>query len=327
MTLTKKQAFVTGGNGKIGRHLVSLLLAEQYDVKVLTRSQNTPWHKISSVKVIKGDLLDKDILMREILKDSYVFHLAVHQDISDSNRENFFKTNVLGTEVLLETCLKKKIKKLVCVSSIIIFKNTGKIERNEKWFLRDFKNLDHYATTKLEALISTRKYYKNNQDTLPLVTVFPSMVVDVDDFNASAPITAPFLHRFLWGKVGGGVPGGIINLIGEGRRILNYVLIKDFVKGLLLAAEKGSSGEEYILGGANITAKNYLKLLVSRRKKKVFPFRIPIFPFKVIFLFNNIFKLPPIITIITHSLSRDCFFSSKKAIDELGYNPIGETIV
>ena len=124
--------------------------------------------------------------------------------------------------------------------------------------------------------------------------------------------------------MGGGVPGGIINLIGKGRRIFNYVLIEDLVKGLLLAAEKGSSGEEYILGGANITAKNYLKILVSKRKKKAFPFRIPIFPFKIICLFNNIFKLPPIIAIIAHSLSKDCFFSSKKAIGELGYNPKGK---
>ena len=322
-----KTAFVTGGTGKIGRHLVTLLLKEQFNVKVLTRSSNTHWGKGSGVKVIKGDLLDKDILMREILKDSYVFHLAVHQDVSDSNRENFFRTNVLGTELLLKACVEKKISNLVCVSSIVIFKDTEKIERDEKWFIRNFKNHDHYSTTKLEALIKTRKFYSNNKDVLPLVTVFPSMVVDLGDFNSSTPTTAPFLQRFLWKKVGGGVPGGIINLIGKGSRIINYVLIEDLVKGLLLAAEKGRSGEEYILGGTNITAKNYLKLLVSIRKKKVFPFRIPIFPFKIIFLFNNVFKLPPIITIITHSLSRDCFFSSKKAIDELGYNPIGETIV
>ena len=80
--------------------------------------------------------------------------------------------------------------------------------------------------------------------------------------------TAPFLQRFLWEKVGGGVPGGIINLIGKGSRILNCVLMEDLVKGLLLAAEKGSSGEEYILGGANITAKNYLKLLLVKKEKK-----------------------------------------------------------
>jgi len=319
----KKIAFVTGGTGKIGRHLVSLLVTKQFDVKVLTRSKITPWRPGSGVQVIKGDILDKDILMREILKDSYVFHLAVHQNISDSNRENFFRTNVLGTEVLLKACLDKKIRRLVCVSSIVIFKNTNKIERNEKWFLRDLKNNDYYVTTKLESLISTRKFYNNNKNTLPLVTVFPSMVIDIDDFNASAPSTAPFLQRFLWEKVGGGVPGGIMNLIGEGRRILNYVLMEDLVKGLLLAAEKGSSGEEYILGGENITAKNYLKLLVSKNRRKVFPFRIPVFPFKFIFLFNNIFKLPIIIAIIANSLSRDCFFSSKKAMSELDYNPKG----
>ena len=107
-----KTAFVTGGTGKIGRHLVTLLLKEQFNVKVLTRSSNTPWGVGSGVQVIKGDLLDKDILMREILKDSYVFHLAAHQDVSDSNRENFFRTNVLGTEVLLKACLEKKNKDL-----------------------------------------------------------------------------------------------------------------------------------------------------------------------------------------------------------------------
>ena len=321
MTLIRKKAFITGGNGKIGRHLVNYLLRKGFDIIILTRKSNTPWQNNNKVRVIKGDLLDKATLVREIPENSYVFHLAAYQDINDPNRENFFKSNVLGTEILLESCLSKKIRKVIYVSTIIVYEDTRNNQRDEKWNLRDIKTSDHYAATKLEGLAKVRSFQSNKKDAFPLVTVFPSMVIDVNDFHSSTPTTASFLQRFLWEKIGGGVPGGIINLIGRGERILNYVVMDDLVEGLLLAANHGRNGEEYILGGENITARNYLKILTNKRRKKVFPFRIPIFPFKIVFLFKRILKLPPVIGIIAQNISRNYFFSSEKAKNELGYNP------
>ena len=93
------------------------------------------------------------------------------------------------------------------------------------------------------------------------------------------------------------------------------------VQGLLLAAYNGNSGEEYILGGENITAQGYLKALTDRTKKKVLPLRVPVFPFRVIYLFRNILKLPPVISIIVQNITKDYFLSSKKAKKKLGYNP------
>ena len=53
------------------------------------------------------------------------------------------------------------------------------------------------------------------------------MVIDVNDFHASTPSSASLLQHFLWEKIGGGVPGGMMTLIGQGERILNYVIMDD----------------------------------------------------------------------------------------------------
>jgi len=322
MVLNKvNRAFVTGGSGKIGKHLVSLLLRENFDIKILSRNDLTSWQNQNRVKVVKADLLDKNILTKELSEDDYVFHLAVHQGVDRFDWETFFKVNVLGTEVLLESCLKKKVKKVICVSSIVVFESTGQNEQDEKMHLIDAKRSDHYAASKVEALKRTRNFVAKTKGLLPIITVFPSMVIDLNDFNSSRPTNKSFLQSFFWDKIGGGIPGGVINRIGRGNRILNYVIIEDLVQGLLLAAYNGNSGEEYILGGENITAQGYLKALTDRTKKKVLPLRVPVFPFRVIYLFRNILKLPPVISIIVQNITKDYFLSSKKAKKKLGYNP------
>lgn len=316
-----KRAFITGGTGQIGRHLVSLLVDNGFQVKVLVRDDEVPWKANENISAIRGDILDKGILAEGVRGCDYVFHLAVYHNHTELDRRVFYSTNVLGTENLLNACLNANIKKVVNVSSIVVFQSTGKVERNEKWDLRQDAGTNFYALTKMESLVKTRKLFAETKGKPPLVTVFPSVVIDLKDFHSSAPNRALSIQKFIWENIGGGIPGGVINLIGKGDRIINYVVMEDLVKGMLLAALQGKDGEEYILGGENVAVRDYLKASTKRVGKSVFPFRIPAFPFKALSLFDRFLSLPPIVNLIAQSISYDMFFSSVKAEMELGYKP------
>ena len=319
----KKIVFVSGGTGKIGQYLVKLLSKNNFSVRVLTRKKFDPWEGDDNITLVEGDLLEEQSIKKGIKDCHYIFHLAVYQNTNDIDREKFHQVNVKATENILLAGLNEGVEKIINVSSVVVFKNTGKTERDESWKLCKKTDLDHYASTKLESLYKTRNLIASYPSPPPVVTVFPTAVIDQSHTKTNDSSNLSSIQRFVWEKVGGGVPGGVINLIGQGDRIFNYVSMSDLVDGLLLAAKYGKSGEEYILGGENITASNYLKALMKKRKGTVFPFRIPVFPFKIVLLFKSIFKLPPIISIIARNILGDCFFSSEKAKNKLGYNPKG----
>ena len=315
----KETVFVSGGTGKIGQYLVRLLSANNFTVRVLTRGDLNPWQGDSNVTLLKGDFLEKDSIERGIENCSYIFHLATYQNTNDKNRKNFYNINVHATENLMVAGLKAGVKKIVNVSSIMVFESTGKVQRNESWDLRKNLNFDHYASTKLESLRRTRKLISEYSEAPPIVTVFPTAVIDMNDLKSSASGDLPALQRFIWKKVGGGVPGGVLNLIGRGDRILNFASIDDVANGILLAALNGSNGAEYILGGENISAHEYLKAMTRKAGRRLFPVRIPVFLFKLLNWIGKPFNLPPIIGLVANGIAGDAFFSSNNAKSQINY--------
>lgn len=317
MALEQKTAFVTGGTGKIGLVLVDRLVHSGFFVKVLTRRQDNPWTNVNNVKIIRGNIMDKGIIKEAIQGCDYIFHLAVYQNISDSKKDLFEKINVEGTKTILDCVVNFGVKKIVYVSTAAVFKPTGKIERNEEWLQRNSCSHEYYLQTKIEALKLVREMKKN----LPIVVVYPTAVIDFKDFSSSAPVQSVSLQRFLWEKIGGGIPGGFMNLIGAGNRVFNYVAVEDLVEGIILAAMFGRIGEEYILGGYNVTSRNYLCATSRRLNKHPFPFRIPVLLFKIIALAGWLIPLPTMIRLIAKEPPGDLCLSSEKAKKDLKYNP------
>lgn len=315
MVMSQKTVFVTGGTGKIGRYLVPRLCALGFFVKVLTRHADNPWPKTNNIQIIKGDLCDEQVVKNAIHGCNYVFHLAVYQNANDRNIDLFRRVNIEGTKAILNSSLHANIKKLVYVSTAMVYEATGKIAQGENWIQKKSCSVDNYIQTKLEALL----YVREMQKQLPIVIVYPTAVIDLKDFPASAPVHQGRLQRFIWERVGGGIPGGIVNLIGSKERVFNYVVVEDLVEGIILAATKSPPGEEYLLGGKNINVGNYLYSAACRMNKKVFPVRFPLFIFKLIALLVPFIFLPPIIKLIAQSGGLSMCFSSEKAEKNLGY--------
>ncbi|MHA1777048.1 MAG: hypothetical protein DRO88_14395 [Promethearchaeia archaeon] len=132
--------FVTGATGLVGGNLVQYLLEQKHihlssheDLICLVR---TPAKAIDlqslGVKIIQGDLSDKEILSRIFQEYTveFVFHLAACVSVHSSFDE-MYRTNVLGTKNLLEAFCDSSAKTFIHTSSIIVYDHKNLRKRNK----------------------------------------------------------------------------------------------------------------------------------------------------------------------------------------------------
>jgi dihydroflavonol-4-reductase len=297
-----EKVFVTGGSGTIGKKVVEILVKEGYRVKILSRKK---YKNKKNIKYILGDLANKDLLKEELKDCNYLIHLAACIGGDKSDKE-FFETNVLGTKNILES-VSKCIKKIVCVSTASIFADCGNRIRTENW-KKNVNSKNPYISSKLEAYNLSKNYKKD----LPIVTVFPSAVIDIHKkINPAKGIIG-----LLW-SLGGKIPGGLVSKIGNSKRITNYVLVEDVAKGIVLAMQKGTKGQDYLLTGENLKIKDFIKKMEKTYHQKSLPLRMPIFIIKLLAIIP--IKWPSLVYDIAKNGMPNVWFSNKKATQELGY--------
>jgi len=122
-----RPTFVTGGTGLVGNWLVQRLLEAGADVVCLVRdwvpqSELVRSRLIDQVKVVRGDVRDRDTLERVLgeYEVDTVIHLAAQTIVTIANRNpiSTFEPNIAGTWNLLEACRRsQKVKQIVVASS------------------------------------------------------------------------------------------------------------------------------------------------------------------------------------------------------------------
>ena len=118
-----KSILITGGSGSLGKALVRRLL-DNTDVRriaIFSRDELKQFHMRSEfdddsrLRWFIGDIRDKDRLVRAMHGVDYVVHAAALKqvDTGEYNPMEFIKTNVLGTENVMNCSIENKVKKLV----------------------------------------------------------------------------------------------------------------------------------------------------------------------------------------------------------------------
>lgn len=228
------RVFVTGSGGKVGKKLVVELTARGFEaVRLKTDINNIEGYK------------------QDLEKCEYVIHLAAYQNIKDKNIDEFERVNVLGTKTILEASIHAKVKKFIYISTVMVFEETGNLTRDEKWKKKK-KGNNFYEETKIRALKIVKKY-KNK---LPIVVVYPTVVVDKEDFN-----------KFNF-------PGWLMCRLGSPKRIINFINNKVLARALANIIEKKSK-DDYILAGKNTEVGAYLKEVYKFKKRFFIPWFIP----------------------------------------------------
>lgn len=114
------KVLVTGGTGFIGKYLVSVLVKKGHQVKVIARNpKKARLVEKMGVKVVIGDLGDREFLGKELAGIEIVYHLAaIPGQIWGIPWKEYKKVNVEYTKNLLRASLKNKVKKFIFCSSI-----------------------------------------------------------------------------------------------------------------------------------------------------------------------------------------------------------------
>lgn len=125
-TFRGKTILVTGGTGSIGREIVQQVLAcEPAAVRILSRNENNQfamWQQLQhhpNVRFLLGDIRDKERLVRAVEGVQVVFHAAAlkHVPLCEYNPFEAVKTNVLGTQHLIEAALDHDVERLIAINT------------------------------------------------------------------------------------------------------------------------------------------------------------------------------------------------------------------
>jgi dihydroflavonol-4-reductase len=309
------KALVTGGTGFVGSHIVRELIKQGHIVRVLHRrsSKLTALDGLNYESVI-GDLDDVDALRKACAACQWVFHVAAVADYWRADQSHMFEVNVEGTRRVLQAARDSGVERVVFTSSAaaVGLRADGQLA-DETLAFNLPKDLFPYGYTKVLAEEVVARAVAEGQD---IVIVNPVVVMGPGDLNM---ISGTFVAQIK--KLGWLVPvtsGGIA-----------VVDVRDVARWHILAAEKGRTGERYILGTANYPLKEWYAMIAevvgSRRPFIPTPdFVAPIVAVAIKIL-RRIGINTPIDSGQARMGTRNVYYDSSKARAELGEPQIDMT--
>jgi nucleoside-diphosphate-sugar epimerase len=249
------RAFVTGGTGFIGARMVAKLRERRHVVAALVRNPDKATElQRDGVQLIEGDLTDVDAIRRGVEGSDAVFHgAAIYKvGIPKSQHEEMFETNVRGTERVLDAAIQAGVPKIVYVSTINVFGNTGGKVVDEHYERPRNGFLSYYDRTKYDAhQVALDRIDRG----APIVIVQPGGVYGPNDHSE----VGNMIDQFRSGKL----PAVPFPDTG-----LNMVHVDDVAEGCILAYEQGEPGESYVLGGEITTMRGILEKVAQIDGKK-----------------------------------------------------------
>jgi len=123
---------VFGGSGFLGRYLVDALLREKHEVIVYDLKNAQFNHP--KCRVIMGDITDAAAITDAIKNVDVVYNLAAISDIDDCIQHpvEAVRLNVLGNTIILNACVKQKVKRFILASTLYVYSSSGGIYRSTK---------------------------------------------------------------------------------------------------------------------------------------------------------------------------------------------------
>lgn len=248
---------VTGTNGFLASNLVMQLLDEGYEVNGLIRrvgKLHIPGHQRFNLFI--GDINDSASLERAMNGCTYVIHAAALTDQRIPDYETYHRINTEGTLQVIEAAVKCNIKRLVYVSTANTIGHGFLTPAQETMAMSAPFNRSHYALSKQAA----ESYAIAVQECIETVVVNPTFMLGKYDNKSSAyNIVSMGLKRVIFCA-----PGG-----------KNFVHVKDVARGIIAAMEKGTSGENYLLAGENLSYTEFFTRMNSITRLKPLVVTLP----------------------------------------------------
>lgn len=309
------KVFLTGGTGFIGGELARQLRARGDDVACLVRSPGKAGELESlGCQLVPGDLTDAAAIRSGLEGCDAAIHAAAVYEVGipAGQRPAMREANVGGTERVLSVALEAKTPKVVYVSTVAAFGNTGGETVTESFEHPGDSFTSYYEQTKWEAHRAAKRLIGAG---LPCTIVQPGGVYGPGDSSA----TGQLLDQFLAGRM---------PLLPFPELGICLAHVEDTASGVLLALDRGATGQPYILAGPATTVRETIGIvaeLTSRKAPKramptaLMKAMIPIGP-----LVGKLMGQPPNLRELISSADGVTYWaSSEKAAQELGFSPRG----
>lgn len=252
---------ITGSTGFLGNQVARLAAEGGERLRLLVRRDSDLGpinHLDAEVRV--SDLLDASSLRDAVEGCQTVFHIAAEYALWVREPARLYATNVTGTRNLLEAAKQAGAERVVytsTVGTIAPLPDGRPVTEETPSMLAQMSG--HYKRSKFLAELEARRYASNG---LPVVIVNPTAPVGDGDFKPTP--TGKIIQDFLAGRMPAYVDTG-----------LNLVDVRDVARGHWLAAERGRSGERYLLGSENLTLLQILARLAAISGRAAPRIRLP----------------------------------------------------
>lgn len=239
---------VTGGAGFIGSNFIRYWFKKYPKDKIVNLDKLTyaghlnttkDFSSKANYKFIKGDICDPKAVAKAILGADIVVHFAAetHVDRSIVGPAEFIKTNVLGTQVLLDTALKNKIKRFHHVSTDEVF-GALPLGTKEKFDEKTSYNpRSPYSASKAASDHLVRAYFHT----------FGLPVTITNTSNNYGPFQDP--EKMLPRAITNLIEGKRVPIYGDGKYVRDWLYVEDHIRAIDVVLKKGKVGETYLVGG------------------------------------------------------------------------------
>ena len=245
-----KKIFVTGGAGFIGSAFLRLVLDETSDVEIINFDALTYAGNLDNLmgldesrhKFIHGDICNREDVLNALPDEvDAIFNFAAesHVDRSIHSADEFLRTNIIGTQVLLDAARAKNVRRFVQVSTDEVM---GTLPEDDTAFFTEDSPIQPnspYAASKASAELVVRAA----RETFGIDYVitrcgnnygqrqFPEKLIPLMIANAMNDEPLP--------------------VYGDGKNVRDWIFVEDHARAIWMIYDKGKSGEAYNIGARN----------------------------------------------------------------------------
>ena len=239
---------VTGGAGFIGSNFVRYMVEKYSEYHIINLDALTYCGNLENLKdiedkdnytFVKGDIRDKAIVDELVEKSDYVINFAAesHVDRSIADPEIFIKSNVLGTQVLLNAAKEHGVEKYIQISTDEVYGTLGKTG----YFTEDtpLQPNSPYSASKAGGDLIARAYYET----------FGLPVNITRCSNNYGPYQFP--EKLIPLMISNALEDKKLPVYGDGKNVRDWLHVHDHCSAIDLVLHDAKPGDVYNIGGNN----------------------------------------------------------------------------
>jgi len=250
---------VTGGAGFIGSNFIHYIFKEHSDYRIVNLDKLTYAGNLKNLKgvddnpnyhFVKGDIANRELVeyIFEQFKPQCIVNFAAesHVDRSIEGPEVFIRSNVYGTQVLLDVAKEFWLKNNMFDSARFLQISTDEVygslplESTEKFMEESpLKPNSPYSASKAAADLLVRAYY----------VTYGMPVLITRSSNNFGPRQYP--EKIIPLMITNALQGKLLPVYGDGLNVRDWIYVEDNCRGIDLVLHKGKIGEIYNIGGGN----------------------------------------------------------------------------